>query len=94
MLTITIDNSYSQVTGLKAQELKSLQKLLSYEVNPGTSYYTGGFARRKSLVDKKGFFPTGLLLRVKAFLGPSAAIVDVRVQPSPTPGMFKMRLET
>lgn len=67
MVEIIFHNSYSQVKGLKTDAFRKLKKLLSYESNPN-SYFSGGFSRPKSLLDAKGFFPTGLLTRVKNFL--------------------------
>ena len=43
---------------------KELKQALSYIENPNGAYF-GGFSKRKSLLDKRGTFPTGLLHRVE-----------------------------
>ncbi len=69
MITLTVDNSYSRIEGLTAEAFRSLKKALSYEVDPQQAYYQGGHRpRTKSLLDAKGYFPTGLLIRVKVWL--------------------------
>jgi len=67
-IIIEIGNSYSQVKGMTPEVYSGLRKLLSYSPNASTAHYTGGFVRIKYLIDKQGFFPTGLLARVKAHL--------------------------
>lgn len=82
MITITIDNSYSQVTGLKLDEFNALRKVLSYSTDAQAAYFAGGHPRVKYMIDKKGYFPTGLLSRVKEhFKATNIAIVDKRVKP-------------
>lgn len=66
MIKIEVGNSYSQITGMTAKFEKELKRELSYVENADSVYF-GGFARRKSLLGKKGRFPTGLLRRVKNF---------------------------
>lgn len=70
MVTISVANSFSRVSGLSKQQETILRAELSYL--PGgqsASYYSAYPVKRKSLLDKKGEFPTGLLTRVEAFLG-------------------------
>lgn len=82
MITITVDNSYSQVTGLKLDEFNALRKALSYNTDPQAAYFAGGnYPKLKYLIDKKGVFPSGLLYRVKDFFGGKAVIVDKRICP-------------
>lgn len=92
MITITVDNSYSQITGLQPDAFNALRKALSYGPDPQAAYYTGGFPKLKYLMDKRGNFPTGLLYRVKAFVGrQNVQIKDRRAQPTAQPpGMLKM----
>jgi len=77
MITLAIDNSYSRITGLNPKEEKSLRNLLSY--NTG-SYFDGYGLRRKTLLTKKGEFPTGLLSKV-ILTFPKAVIKDNRIRP-------------
>ncbi len=64
MITITINNSYSQITGLTPKLEKELKELLSYTVGGSGAYFSAFGPKRRSLLDKKGNFPTGLLHRV------------------------------
>lgn len=61
MITIKLHNSYSQITDFSQEVYRRLKKRLSYEQNPGSGYFSGGIPRRVSLINKRGFFPTGLL---------------------------------
>ncbi len=67
-VTVIINNSYSQVIGLTATPASQLRKLLSYESDPQSTYFAGGFSRKKYLIDKAGNFPTGLYHRVVDYL--------------------------
>lgn len=90
MITIIRDNSYSQITGLNPAQFKALRKELSYSSDPKASYYTGGFAQVKYMIDKKGFFSSGLIHRVQKHLGaqgiPRVVGVDKRDRPQPPYG--------
>jgi len=68
MVTITINNSYSRIAGLTAIQEKQLKAELSYVVGGSSSYYSGFGPRKKSLLDKKGNFPTGLKYKVSSWL--------------------------
>jgi len=84
MLRLTVDNSYSKIEGLTPERFKALRKELSYEVDPQQAFYMGGHRpRSRTLLDAKGGFPTGLLRRVKAFLG-DVAQTDLRTVPKET----------
>lgn len=68
-IVLSIGNSYSQVAGLSAEAFKALKEELSYNTDSQAAYFAGGrFPKRKSLLDKRGEFPSGLLYRVKQFL--------------------------
>lgn len=85
MITLEIDNSYSQIKGLKTDQFRALRKILSYESDPQSAYFSGGFRRRRYLIDSKGSFPTGLSSRVADFCIAAKLdlnIVDKRVKPS------------
>ena len=64
MITLTIDNSYSNISGLSPEQEKELRNALSYVVGGKSAYYNRFGARRKSLIDKHGNFPTGLIPRL------------------------------
>lgn len=77
MAEIIIGNSYSQIKGLKTDEYRTVRKLLSYESNPQAAYFSGNWRRTKYLIDKQGFFPTGLACRLLEFLAQSK--IDLKV---------------
>lgn len=90
MLTLRIDNSTCQFSGLSVQDMKQLRDLMSYTVeNPmGVDY-------RKPLIDRRGSFPTGLLYIAKAWVAKTRCQVvynDTRTPPNPRHGLFKMSL--
>lgn len=68
MITLTIDNSYSRIEGLSASQEKGLKALLSYTVGGSAAFFSGFGVRKKSLLEKKGYFPTGLLSRLIAHI--------------------------
>lgn len=68
MITIEIGNSYSKILGLNAKQEKELRSTLSYVVGGSSAYFSGYGIRKKSLLDKKGGFPTGLRRRVMDYL--------------------------
>jgi superfamily II DNA or RNA helicase len=75
MVEIQIGNSYSKITGLTKQQEKTLRKTLSYTIGGSSAYFSGYGVRRKSLISKRGEFPTGLLPRVKEII-PDIRITD------------------
>ncbi len=80
MIQLIIDNSYSRVTGLNPAQEKELKALLSYTVG---SYFSAFGPTKKSMLNKRGEFPTGLLERVKAYLAAFGyAKKDIRIQPN------------
>lgn len=82
MVNLVIDNSYSQITGLSAKEEKDLRTALSYVVGGSSAHFSGFGVKRRSLLDKKGFFPTGLLYRVVShFSAKKCDAVDLRIKP-------------
>lgn len=81
MITLIINNSTSQIEGLGPKQDKELRDLLSY--TEGSALSTWG-VRKKSLLGKRGDFPTGLLSRVRRYLGTTPhTCVDLRRQPIP-----------
>jgi len=68
MVILEIDNSYSRIIGLSPIHEKELSKLLSYVIGGSSAYFSGYGPRRKSLLDKRGMFASGLQSRVVDFL--------------------------
>lgn len=94
-ITITIDNSYSRIEGLTTEQHRSLKKLLSYTDNPEAAYFGRGFVRTKTLLDKKGNFPSGLFWKVDTWCnstGTRAEWVDKRIYPIPKGKIFKFKI--
>lgn len=84
MINIVVDNSYSQIQGLTAKQEKALKSELSYLVGGTNSYFSRYGHKKRSLLDKKGKFPSGLLNRVVLWLifnKISHKINDLRVKP-------------
>lgn len=68
MITVNIGNSYSNIKGLSGPQEKDLAKLLSFTVGGKSAYFSGGYVRTRSLLGKRGDFPSGLLNRVTRYL--------------------------
>lgn len=82
---LTIDNSFSQIQGLSAEQMKALRKILSYSNSPQAAYYSKFGPKISYLIDKKGFFPSGLLPRVRTFLiKNNISYISIKKNTSPT----------
>lgn len=68
MISIRVGNSYSNITGLSSAQEKELRDRLSYVVGGKFAFYSTFGPRKKSLLDKRGSFPTGLKGRVFEYL--------------------------
>lgn len=91
MFSIKVDNSYCQISGQTPAEERKLKELLSFAIGSNAAYYAGAHRpQRRSLLDRRGSFPTGLLSKVLIEF-PTVKIVDNRVRPQSTPGMFKLK---
>lgn len=90
MVILTINNSYSKISGLSIEQEKELRDLLSYAVGGSSAYFSGFGIRKRSLLSKRGEFPTGLLSRIrKQFATSELKIVDSRMKPkAKTPRKF------
>lgn len=81
-MKVIINNSYSQIVGFTDQEFKKLREAMSYIPEENRSYFSGrNYNTKKYLIDKRGFFPTGLLYILKDF---NAYYEDKRVKPKTT----------
>lgn len=78
MITITYGNSYSKVSGLNAEQIKALRKVLSYKVDFATARFIPNPANRvKYCIDLKGNFATGLIDKVVRFLRYAGIVYQV-----------------
>lgn len=91
MITLKIGNSTSTLEGLSITQLKELRNLMSYTVDKQASYFSKSYGRdKRHLMSKRGEFPSGLLGIAEKYLSTVPhTVVDTRVVPTPTPGMFK-----
>lgn len=92
-------NSSCNISGLTVSQFKQLREVVSYEAQ-NTGYVTGSFRPTKRyLLDKKGNFPSGLLLRVQRWLKDPTKVIggysiaDTRIRPTAALGMFNMNLK-
>lgn len=69
MIKVSVGNSYSNISGLTPQQEKQLRNELSYTVGGSAAFFSGFGVRKKSLLSKRGDFPSGILHRIKDFLG-------------------------
>lgn len=87
MIRIETGNSYSQVVGITTTQFAELRKLLSYVKDPQAAYYSAFGPKTVYLIDKKGFFPSGLLQKVYRHLrsvGLEVLVNDTSVIPKPS----------
>lgn len=89
MIDITIDNSFSQITGLDIPTFNRLRKLLSYDMDSSAKYFSANsFSTMRYLIDNKGNFPTGLLTTIEDFLTADKVVYfakDLRKKPAVVP---------
>jgi hypothetical protein len=84
MVILEIDNSYSSIKGLTAKQEKSLKTELSYVIGGKSGYFSKYGPKKRSLLGRKGDFPSGLYNRVVIWLITnkiSFRINDLRVKP-------------
>ena len=92
-MIIEVGNSFSSIRGLTQTVFNRLRKVLSY--TPDTGYYSGLPPRPKYLIDAKGHFPTGLLVKVEGFFKSNTIayrIDDKRTLPRPSGSTFELNL--
>lgn len=77
MINLVIGNSYSTIRGLSPDQDKKLRDELSYVVGGKAAFYSRFGPRRKSLLDKKGGYPTGLHPRVLGFLSANNLLFQI-----------------
>jgi len=84
VLIITINNSVCTLSNMSAPLEKKLKELLSYKFDDSTAFFSGGFAKKISLLTKRGDFPSGLLELVLDYLldhNIEFSLVDKRKKP-------------
>lgn len=67
-MQLTINNSVSQLIGFTSEQFKVIRKLLSYERSEQEKFYLGHHRGLIPLIDRKGYFPSGLLGLLTAYL--------------------------
>ncbi len=80
-MRLLVGNSYSQIEGASPEQYAVLRKALSYLPDEAAAFF-GGFkgAQRRYLIDKKGYFPTGLISLVFDYLySQNTTIIDKRI---------------
>jgi len=88
-MKLIINNSYSRVLDININDFNELRTLLSYLPDNKANYFSRGYNYRRYLIDKRGYFPTGLLHKVATFLTDKQVIVqDMRIKPKSTKNMF------
>ncbi len=96
MITLTIGNSTSRLSGLTAAQFKAIRDVLSYTLPPSQTFYMGGHrSPKRYLMDAKGAFPSGLIKQVQDWLSTNTiphTLVDTRKRPTGQPGRFKLNL--
>lgn len=97
MIKLIIDNSESKILGLTVKEFSELKELVSYTLDPQAQYFSRSYgSAKKSLLTKRGEFPTGLLYLVEDWLKSTKAkceIVDSRVRPESLKNRFNLSMQ-
>lgn len=96
MIKLIVGNSYSKITGLTLTQQKALSKVLSYEIPASAHYFSGSYrSRERTLLHKRGFYPSGLTYLVEGWLDANKLIAefdDKRSMPTRLPTEFKLSL--
>ncbi len=96
MITVTINNSMSRVAGLTIKQFKELKEKLSYSIDASAAYFSGSRFNKRTLLGKRGDFPTGLLYVVYAYLDKTRAkhqVADLRKAPSKPVKRFSLYID-
>jgi superfamily II DNA or RNA helicase len=67
-MKLTINNSISQIEGFTPDQFRMIRRILSYERSEQEKFYMGHHRGLIPLIDRKGYFPTGLTDLLKAYL--------------------------
>ncbi len=91
MIKIDIYNSESRITGLAPSEHKELADLMSYTIDPQAAYFSNSWRNKRTLLSKRGEFPTGLTyIAAEYVIGTDIEVIDHRTLPEACPGLFDL----
>lgn len=94
MIKLEIDNSYSRIIGLSPKQEAAFRDVLSYIVGGSSAFFSGYGVRKKSLLSKRGEFPTGLASRIVSKLCNEKLDFDIKdLRTIPTSNIPKPMLE-
>lgn len=97
MIKLTIDNSICQIEGLTTEEMKIFRSAMSYKIDTKSNYFIRHRSNVKYLIDKKGYFPTGLLYIAltlnKKHLTQGCEVKDLRIKPLVKQKLFTLKLQ-
>lgn len=83
-MRLVVGNSLSQIQDMTTSEFAQVKNLLSYEVPYSkTRFAWGNKNPKRYLIDKRGFFPSGLAYRLNSL--PLTGLVDSRIEPKGLP---------
>jgi len=88
VIQIEIGNSYSTIKDLSKTEEVQIKAFLSYTVGGSSAHFSRFGPRKKSLVSKRGEFPTGLISRLLEHLlwsNLKFEVKDLRIKPAIRP---------
>lgn len=91
MVKLVINNSVCNISGLNPKQFKELSNILSYEIDSNVAYHSHSWNTKRTLLGKRGDFPTGLLIYVNNYLksqGLTYQEWDNRKRPIGQLGMF------
>lgn len=95
-MQLFIGNSYSRITGVSSAQHLELKDLLSYKIDPQQTYFSNDWrGGKRSLMSKRGDFPTGLLYLVQEWLKKTSinsAVLDTRQRPAALTGHFPISM--
>lgn len=94
MIKLIVDNSICRLEGLTRDMEKELKELLSYSLDSQAAYFAKAYRTKRSLLTKRGEFPTGLLYLVHACFVRNHTyyqLEDIRKVPEKRPGLFTMQ---
>ena len=94
MIKLIVDNSICRLEGLTGELEKELKELLSYSIDSQAAFFAKNYHTKRSLLSKRGEFPTGLLYLVKRHLKKGQyELKDARKIPKPRGKLFELQLK-
>lgn len=81
-MKLVIGNSESKIEGLTLEQYRKVKKALSYEIDSQAAHFSRSWNKTRSLIDKHGIFPTGLIHYLSPHLTIDNLVIDdTRVYP-------------